>query len=212
MARRSRYRVEGDTRCIDIRLKSPRHVFDNRDPAPFRERDLDPQAVEHLLTAAFEIRKQHPIKVVLHFSEPEEERLDHATLREAFRAHFEHELDLADRRIGENFRRGQRLVVIGLSVLGIFLMLAELTTHIRVGPVREVLREGLTITGWVAMWRPVEVLLYDWIPLVDQRRGVRRILGAEVEIRLMASSEAIASASPVKARQSVSGPAPPAEA
>jgi len=29
----------------------------------------------------------------------------------------------------------------------------------------EVIREGLLIGGWVAMWRPLEVFLYDWWPI-----------------------------------------------
>jgi hypothetical protein len=41
----------------------------------------------------------------------------------------------------------------------------------------------LVITGWVAMWRPLEVLLYDWWPLIDERRQVRRILSAPISIR-----------------------------
>jgi hypothetical protein len=28
-----------------------------------------------------------------------------------------------------------------------------------------VFREGLLIGGWVAMWRPIEVFLYDWWPI-----------------------------------------------
>jgi hypothetical protein len=38
------------------------------------------------------------------------------------------------------------------------------------------------ITGWVAMWRPLDVLLYDWWPLVDERRHLDRVLAAEVAI------------------------------
>ena len=44
-SRPSRYRIEGDQICIDIRLRSARQLFDGRDPAPFRERDLDQNAV-----------------------------------------------------------------------------------------------------------------------------------------------------------------------
>ena len=29
----------------------------------------------------------------------------------------------------------------------------------------EVIREGLLISGWVAMWRPLELFLYDWWPI-----------------------------------------------
>lgn len=42
--------------------------------------------------------------------------------------------------------------------------------------------EGLH-RSWVEMWRPLEVLLYDRWPLIDERRLVRRILDAPVSIR-----------------------------
>lgn len=33
------------------------------------------------------------------------------------------------------------------------------------------------------MWRPLEALLYDWWPLIDERRQISRILEAPVSIR-----------------------------
>jgi len=33
------------------------------------------------------------------------------------------------------------------------------------------------------MWRPLDVLLYDWWPLVDERRQIARLLDASVSIR-----------------------------
>jgi hypothetical protein len=32
------------------------------------------------------------------------------------------------------------------------------------------------------MWRPLEVLLYDWWPLVRQRRLCKRVLEAEIRV------------------------------
>jgi hypothetical protein len=32
--------------------------------------------------------------------------------------------------------------------------------------IRSIFREGLTIIGWVGLWHPVEMVLYDWIPIV----------------------------------------------
>ncbi|WP_448988113.1 hypothetical protein [Luteitalea sp.] len=29
----------------------------------------------------------------------------------------------------------------------------------------QIFREGLIIGGWVAMWRPLEIFLYDWWPV-----------------------------------------------
>jgi len=45
----ARYRVEDGRSWIDIRVAQSRQLFDGRDPAPFRERDLDDDAVEYLV-------------------------------------------------------------------------------------------------------------------------------------------------------------------
>lgn len=47
----SRYRVENGEASVDVRIAKIEQLIDNRDPAPFRERDLDPDLVEYLLDA-----------------------------------------------------------------------------------------------------------------------------------------------------------------
>jgi hypothetical protein len=74
-------------------------------------------------------------------------------------------------------------LAVGLVVLVVFLSLAGFVVTFPPAPAREILREGFVITGWVAMWRPLEILLYDWWPMVDQRRQVSRLLDAPVSIR-----------------------------
>jgi hypothetical protein len=46
-----------------------------------------------------------------------------------------------------------------------------------------ILREGLIILGWVANWRPIEIFLYDWWPLVRKRRLLERLADATVIVR-----------------------------
>ena len=94
---------------------------------------------------------------------------------EAVRRHFGREYDQIQHRLREHIRRDEMSLVVGLTMLVAFLMLAELTRSLPSGPLREILREGLVITGWVAMWRPLEVLLYDWWPLVHERRQITRV-------------------------------------
>ena len=41
----------------------------------------------------------------------------------------------------------------------------------------EIARESLTIGGWVSMWRPLEIFLYDWWPIAlkfDFLNGLQR--------------------------------------
>jgi len=45
-----------------------------------------------------------------------------------------------------------------------------------------VLGEGLVIGGWVAMWRPIEILLYDWWPLRRELADRERLRDLRVEL------------------------------
>lgn len=188
-ASRARYRDEDERTCIDIRLRTARQLFDGRDPAPFRERDLDPVAVEHLLACSREIRKGRRIKIVLSLAEPSDGVLDDGVIREAIRAQFTHERELVARKIRGNFRHGRILAAIGIGVLAVFLTLAELSQKaLPEGTLRRIVHEGLTITGWVAMWRPAETFLYDWWPLLEERAHIDRILDAPVDVKFAQAS------------------------
>jgi hypothetical protein len=50
------------------------------------------------------------------------------------------------------------------------------------------IEEGFIIIGWVAYWRPLEIFLYDWWPLAQQRKLYRRIAAAPVAVRFDAPS------------------------
>jgi len=41
----------------------------------------------------------------------------------------------------------------------------------------------MVIGGWVAMWRPIEIFLYDWWPIRDERKLFERLSAAPIEIR-----------------------------
>ena len=177
-----RYRIEGGKTCIDIKLRNADQLFDGRDPAPFHERDLDDDAVEYILGAVQELPPKARIKMVFWVGEALPPQIPVDTFVEAVRSHFEYEVDKLRRRIREHVRQGEITLGAGLFVLTLFLTLAELTTLLPSGTLRQILREGLVIIGWVAMWRPLDVLLYDWWPLVRQRRLCSRVVDAEIVV------------------------------
>jgi hypothetical protein len=52
------------------------------------------------------------------------------------------------------------------------------------GTLHDILAEGLLISGWVAMWRPLQIYLYDWWPLVRHLRILRKIRDLPVQLRV----------------------------
>lgn len=45
-----------------------------------------------------------------------------------------------------------------------------------------IVSEGFGVVGWVTMWRPVEVVMYDWWPLRVQKINLSMIASMNVEI------------------------------
>jgi hypothetical protein len=71
-------------------------------------------------------------------------------------------------------RIGAASLAIGLLFLFACLVAREVVARIA-GAAAAIVAEGLLIMGWVAMWRPLEILLYDWWPIWRQRRLYRAL-------------------------------------
>jgi hypothetical protein len=178
MATHPRYRVEGGTHCIDVRLNAIEQLFDNRDPAPFRERDLDPDLVEYLYAAGEDLISHGPLKVVFWVTSP----CQPTEVETAYRAHFEYELLRLERRQRRHWRTGQVALLLGVAMLVLMVSASELLAGVQYRLVKA-LREGLVILSWVVMWRPVEILLYDWVPVRRERKVMERLHRVQVEVR-----------------------------
>jgi hypothetical protein len=175
-----RYRVENGEPCVDVRLSKLEQLFDNRDPAPFRERDLDPDLVEYLLEAGEDLGAHETFRIVFWLEKP----CQPGEIEAAFRAHFEYEIDRLERRQRRQRRIGQVALLLGGALLVALLSLAQLVALVFTGSIGAALREGLLIAGWVVIWRPVELLLYDWIPVRRERRVMQRLLAMPIDVRI----------------------------
>jgi hypothetical protein len=180
MEEHPRYRVEDGVHAIDVRIASLEQLFDNRDPAPFRVRDLDPDFVEYLTGAAEDLMPHGPFRVVLWLSGPSTPTVDVA---QAVRSHFEYELQRSRRRRRRQRRAG--LIMLALSVMMMIALIsaAQLIARLPVSGVRDAIREGLVILSWVLMWRPIDLLIFEWLPVHRQHTVLRRLLDAPVELR-----------------------------
>ena len=94
--------------------------------------------------------------------------------------HFAYRRWAAGRRLSRLWREGRISLVIGLVVLATFTLLSELLDGPDHGAVLRVIRQGLTVAPWVAMWRPMEIFLYLWWPIRAERRTFDRLAEAPV--------------------------------
>jgi hypothetical protein len=167
---------------IEIRVAELRQLFNAIDPSPFRERDLDPRAEEFIVG-----RRDLPSDAPLAFVVPLERaagRPDEAViLREAIHEFFAQRAASSRRNLRQLFRRGRISLAIGLAFLASSIAIGDaLASYFQESRWAHILRESLLIGGWVAMWRPLEVFLYDWWPLREEARLYDRLSAMTVRI------------------------------
>lgn len=169
---------------IEVRVSELKQLFNAMDPAPFRHRDLDPAAEEFIVGWARELPRDAPICLLVHLDRPAGSNNEAVALREALQQFFR-ERSLAERRrLNQLLRRGRISLLIGLSFLGAAIGASELIDGwLNAGGFIKLLRESLSIGGWVAMWRPIEVFLYDWWPIAANGRLYDRLAAMSVRIR-----------------------------
>lgn len=174
-----RYRLEGGDPCVDVRIKSLEHVFDNRDPAPFRERDLDPDLADYLIDAGDDLPAGDRARLVFWLEQPPQA----GEIEQGVRGHFEHALDRLVRTRRRHREVGLLTLLFAVVFLGVIQFFGHFTALAFGGALGGGVREGLVILSWVFLWRPVEILIYDWIPVRHQRKVIGRLLAAKVEVR-----------------------------
>jgi hypothetical protein len=159
-------------------------LFDTLDPHPFPERDLDKDAEEYIVGWARELPRDQPIAIIIHVPSAELSKHDPRLLAEALNRYFEYRAGIVTRDLNELFRIGRTALLIGLAVLGFCLTASQFAGR-RLGdtPFSRFIQESLVILGWVANWKPIEIFLYDWWPLVRRRNLYRRLAQATVQLK-----------------------------
>lgn len=166
---------------LHLNLNSLQQLFHSLDPSPFREKALDVEAEAYLVALAKELPGNEPLRLVVHG--PESLRASLPDIASGISTHFR----LAEEGVarGSRFRRriGWRALAAALAILG----LALGAHHVLQGrgPWAQVVGEGLIIVGWVVLWRPSEILLFDWFETSEERSVLRRL--AEMPATFQAS-------------------------
>jgi hypothetical protein len=167
---------------IEVRVAELRQLFNAIDPSPFRERDLDPNAEQFVVDWARDLPGDAPLALRVHLKRCAG-RADEATLLgQAIHQHFKASATASRRTLRDLFRRGRISLLIALAFLGVSLAVGDFIGRVSESGFAAVFREGLLIGGWVAMWRPLEVFLYDWWPILGEIRLFDRLSGMPVRI------------------------------
>jgi len=171
----------GHPHYISLRLREMNQLFNSMDPSPFVEKDLDADAEEFIVSWAQEFSSGTPIRMRIYIEQwPAEDPKE--LIKTAIHNYFAHRANIADMEFTRLLKQGRTTLLIGLGFLSFCLGLSKVLLGREAGTWADIARESLTIAGWVAMWRPMEIYLYDWWPLRRRARIYTQLSHSPVEV------------------------------
>lgn len=177
----TRYRTENGVHLIELKLGELRQLFNSLDPAPFIEKDLDKEAENYIVDSVREFHISAPLRLVIHL--PPAHAADADGVPDAIHNYFAYRAETARKELRYTLRQGRSTLLIGLSFLFLCVAARQLIAQLGHGTLAWILEEGLLIMGWVAMWRPLQIFLYDWWPIRRKQQVYRKIQDMPVDVR-----------------------------
>lgn len=167
---------------LELRVRELGQLFNSMDPSPFLSKDLDREAEAFIETWAMGFPSGGRLHVTVHLEQQPTEGDPGALVAEAIHNYFQYKAGLVRGELKLLLKQGRASLVIGLAFVTACLLIADAIGRPGSSPAATIGRESLTIVGWVAMWRPLQIFLYDWWPLVRRIRVYKALQQAHVRV------------------------------
>ena len=164
------------TRQIEVAIADPEQLFDRLDPSA--RRHLDDDVEQFIVHRAQQSGPEYSL-LVLTSGRPLPSG-DETALSKNIREHFAHRAEEERVKLRQHVRAGTRDFAIAMVFLFACAALGVAAVSILPAPVGLFVEQGLTILGWVALWRPVDLFLYELRPLRLQRDVLSALSRMEV--------------------------------
>ncbi|HZI52208.1 MAG TPA: hypothetical protein VFD56_00785 [Chitinophagaceae bacterium] len=146
-----------------------------------RKRLISGDAEEFIVEEAEALPHKGVININIHLALAEKKYQEE--IAPAIQSHFCYRRLQSKKRLKANFQHGWRTLLIALLLLAIIFSITEIVLNlITENKFVTFIRESFIILGWVALWRPMELLLYDWYPINREVVLFRRLEKSNVQV------------------------------
>lgn len=150
---------------LHLKVGTLDELFNSLDPSPFFTQELDRAADQYIEKWARRYPANSQLHLSVHLEQAPSDPGQAAHLSRALREHFAFSRQNARGDLSDLLWQGRLSLLIGCAFVTACILLADFLRSHSIGPTTAIFREGLTIIGWVALWRPVQIFLYDWWPI-----------------------------------------------
>ena len=176
-------RLPPDCALIEVHVTDLKELFNSFDPTPFHKRDIDPDAERFIASWARETPSHQRLALLVHVDRLPAREDANAMVHGAVRDHFARQAASTRQRLRQLLRIGRTSLAIGLAVVAASIIIGDAVESMLEGSrFGSVVRESLLIGGWVAMWRPIEIFLYEWWPIRAEARLMDRLSAMTIRV------------------------------
>lgn len=168
---------------LAMRVHEVGQLFNSMDPTPFLNKDLDTDAETFIENWAFGHSSRSRFHITIHIEKWPEGMDLNEMLTGAIHNHFAYKAERTRTKLRNLLRQGRYSLAVGIVFVSACLIAADVIGNMGASHGFNIARESLTIVGWVAMWRPLQIFLYDWWPVLRMIRLYQRLSAAHVSVK-----------------------------
>lgn len=178
---KSVFKMDDETYLIELRLSNLDQFFNTFDPSPFHKKDIDDDAERYIVNSVNSFSLKTKLKLVFYLP-PEYHQEASLVLMPAIENYFSYMATMVSRELRSLLHEGRIAFLLGFLFLFICIGTRALLTAFIDKPFWMIMAEGLNIIGWVAMWKPIQIYLYDWWTLFRKKKVYEKIRDIPIEI------------------------------
>jgi hypothetical protein len=165
---------------IVVPLTSIDQLVEACPPSPFRKRRLREEAENFLVECVTSLPRRAIAKLLIIIPKSDASQAD--TVEEAVHEHFNYRRVEAEKQLKRIRHFGWTSLVIALVFLTVAMLLVQtMKRYLPETNFVSIITVGLTVFAWVALWRPCELLLYEWYPIKRDAGLFRKLEASEIE-------------------------------
>jgi len=168
---------------VEIGVSDTAQLFDRFDQSSPAGRHLDSK-IDQLIVHLAEERPSASYVLSVRIRELTPSPTDARALATVIREHFDHRAHEASAKFGFLVSNGRRDLVVGFLFLFICGTIGLVAGKVLPTNVGGLVQEGFVIIGWVALWSPVDLFLYELRPLRRERDLLRALRNMEVRFEV----------------------------
>ncbi|MBU0461292.1 MAG: hypothetical protein KJ574_01765 [Nanoarchaeota archaeon] len=177
------YKQDSDGKyLLEFAIKELDDFYDPLDPDSLHERDLNPAIVDRVLQEIIIFPHDAELRFLFHLPKKWKKHNVEKHLENAVRHTFKYNYLDVNIHLHRRMRKGKKIFVAASVIFIGLVSTAKIIESMAADSFAWiVIAEGLYIGGWVSLWRPIETLLYDWLPLKEEKKRYARLLHMDIK-------------------------------